>query len=140
MIKYLYGISAGGALFGLYWLIVSLISGWEFAVIQFSAYWYFIVALAAGFGLQIGLYRHLQALIAGRKATGRVVAVSGATSTVAMLSCCAHYLTNVLPVIATAGVISLIGQYQIELFWLGLALNLAGLGYIIRQIIKFRRS
>lgn len=139
MIKYLYGLTAGLILLGVYWLIISLLSGWAFAVEQFSAYWYFIISLASGFGLQIGLYTRLKELIRGRREVGGVVAVSGTTSTVAMLSCCAHYLANILPIIGVTGVISFIGQYQIELFWLGLAFNLAGVVYITKQIIKFRR-
>lgn len=135
-----YGSGAGLFLFGTYWLLVSLISGQEFALTQFKTYWYFIVSLAAGFGLQVGLYSYLKERAAGQKTSGRVVAVSGTTSTATMLACCAHYLANILPVIATTGIISLIGQYQIELFWVGLAFNLAGLAYITRQIIKFRRS
>lgn len=136
----IYGLVSALTLIGLYWILVGLISGQEFAVAQFSAYWYFIIALVVGFGIQIGLYVHLKKLISDEKSSGRVVAVSGATSTVAMLACCAHYLANILPVIAAAGIISLIGQYQIELFWVGLAFNLAGIGYITRQMIKFRHS
>ncbi|MBI4136267.1 MAG: hypothetical protein HY481_01835 [Candidatus Vogelbacteria bacterium] len=135
----IFGLVGTLTLLGLYWIIVGLISGREFAVAQFSSYWYFFISLAVGFGIQIGLYTYLKRLIADEKVSGRIVTVSGTTSTVAMLSCCAHYLVNILPVIATAGVISLIGQYQIELFWIGLAFNLAGIGYITKQIIKFRR-
>jgi len=57
---------------------------------------------------------------------------------VAMLSCCAHYLVNILPIIGAAGIISLIGQYQIQLFWVGLIFNIAGIIYIARKIIIFQ--
>lgn len=136
----IYGLVSALILIGLYWFIVGLISGQEFAVAQFSSYWYFFVGLAVGFGVQIGLYTYLKKLISVEKSSGRVVAVSGATSTVAMLACCAHYLANILPVIAAAGIISLIGQYQIELFWIGLVFNLLGIGYIVNKIRKFSRT
>ncbi|MDP2946382.1 MAG: hypothetical protein Q8N61_02955, partial [bacterium] len=103
-------------------------------------FWYFIVALSLGFGIQIGLYSYLKSVIArvGADSAG-VVAVSGTTSTLAMVSCCAHYLANILPIIAVSGIVSLIGQYQIELFWIGLAFNATGIVYIGRKIIKFEQ-
>ena len=62
------------------------------------------------------------------------------TSTAAMISCCAHYLTNILPVVGAAGAIALVAQYQIELFWFGLASNLAGIAYMGNRVIKFTRA
>ncbi|MFA5799586.1 MAG: hypothetical protein WC840_01340 [Candidatus Peribacteraceae bacterium] len=127
------------ALLAVYFTIVSLISGWSFALSQFSQFWYFILGLAAGFGVQIGLYSYLKDSIRQNVPKG-VVAVSGTTSTVAMISCCAHYLANLLPVIGISGVLAIIGQYQIELFWFGLIANAAGIGYIASRILKFSRS
>ncbi|MEK7208902.1 MAG: hypothetical protein AAB677_01435 [Patescibacteria group bacterium] len=136
----IFGLAGALALLGLYWSIVSLISGPSFALAQFRDYWYFIVGLAAGFGAQVGFYTHLKKLVAAGAAGGRAVVVSGAASTGAMLACCAHYLANFLPALATVGVASFIGQYQVEFFWLGLAANLLGLSYIISQIKKFTSS
>lgn len=127
------------ALLAVYFAIVSLISGWSFALSQFSQFWYFILGLAAGFGVQISLYSYLKDSIRQSAPKG-MVAVTGTTSTVAMISCCAHYLANLLPVIGVSGVIALIGQYQIGLFWFGLIANAAGIGYIASRILKFSRS
>ena len=118
--------------------VVSLISGWSFALSQFYAFWYFIVSLALGFGIQVGLYAYLKRSIQTPAGPDKkILAVSGTTSTAAMISCCAHYLTNILPIIGTAGIIGLIGQYQVEFFWLGLIFNLAGIVYIAGKVIKF---
>ncbi len=122
-----------------YFSVVSLISGWPFALDQFSQFWYFIVSLAIGFGIQIGLYTYLKKAIHLKNASGGILAVSGTISTVAMLSCCAHYLANILPIIGAVGVISLISQYQVGFFWVGLAFNIAGIAYIGRKIIIFHR-
>ena len=127
------------AMLGVYFAIVSFISGWSFAVDQFAQFRYFIVALALGFGIQIGLYAYLRSAIYHNASKG-AVAVSGITSTVAMVSCCAHYLANILPIIGIAGVVSIIGQYQVELFWVGLAANAAGIVYITRQIKKLSQK
>ena len=133
----IYGFTGTTALLVVYFSIVSLISGQPFAVDQFGQFWYFIVSLAVGFGIQIGLYIHLKNTIRQKNGSGGVLAVSGATSTTAMLSCCAHYLANILPLIGVTGIISVIGQYQIQLFWIGLLFNIAGIIYITRRIIIF---
>lgn len=133
------GIVGSAALLAVYFAAVSLISGWPFAIDQFTSFWYFIISLAAGFGIQIGLYSYLKNAVNSRGGHG-VIAVSGTTSTAAMVSCCAHYLANILPIIGATGVIALIGQYQVEIFWFGLAANTLGIGYIINRIIKFSQK
>lgn len=135
----IYGSLAAMILLIIYFSVVSLISGWWFALSQFNRFWYFIVGLAIGFGIQIGLYAYLKTFLRQKNNTGKVLAVSGATSTAAMLSCCAHYLANILPIIGVSGIVGLAGQYQIELFWLGLVLNIFGIIYIVRKIIIVRR-
>jgi Cu+-exporting ATPase len=133
------GALASALLLGAYFVVLTLVSGWEFARTQFAAYWYFVVALAVGFGVQIGLYSYLRRITRHTDASGKVVTVSGATSTGAMISCCAHYLTNVLPVLGATGVVALVAQYQVELFWVGLAFNLAGMFYVGRKAIEASR-
>lgn len=119
--------------------IVSAVSGVQGLRQQWAQYWPYILALAIGFGIQVGLYAHLRHLVSAASSKG-VVAVSGITSTGAMISCCAHYLANVIPFIGAAGVATLIGQYQIELFWVGLASNALGIAYSARNIILFNRN
>ena len=48
------------ALLAVYFTVVSLISGWGFALDQFTAFWYFIISLAVGFGIQVGLFTYLK--------------------------------------------------------------------------------
>lgn len=124
------------ALLVVYFSIVSLISGWPFALSQFSRFWYFIISLAAGFGIQIGLYTYLKNAVRRENASSGILAVSGTTSTAAMISCCAHYFANILPILGVVGFIGLISQYQVEFFWIGLAFNIFGIVYIGRKVIS----
>ena len=135
-----YGLMAGSLLLALYFFILTLVSGWPFAQEQFGDYWYYIISLAVGFGVQIGLYIYLKNAVHQTRGSGKVLAVSGTTSTVAMISCCAHYLVNILPVIGVAGILTVVAQYQIQLFWVGLAFNLGGIIYIADKLIKFKKS
>src|SRR3989338_9488239 len=104
------GCIAAAMLLIIYFGAVSLISGWGFAKDQFSQSWYFIILLASGFGIQFGLYTHLQEMHEQMRFQG-VVAVSGTTSTAAMISCCAHYLTNILPILGVTGLVAFVSQY-----------------------------
>lgn len=137
---FLSGSAATSILLGIYFSVLSMISGWDFAQSQFSRFWYFIVSLAIGFGIQIGLYVYLKNIIHRQNGTGKVLAASGTTSTLSMVSCCAHYLANIFPIIATTGITAIISQYQIGFLWFGLVSNLAGIAYISVIIIKFNKK
>ena len=133
---------ASGLLLGVYFTVLTLVSGWDFAQKQFSDFWYFIVSLAIGFGIQIGLYSHLKYLVkmSNMVIKDKTVVVTGTTSTLSMISCCAHYLANVVPILGIAGALTVIAQYQIKIFWVGLAFNLFGILFINNKIIKFKKS
>ena len=130
------GAAAAALLLALYFVLVGLLSGRDYAIEQFATYWYFLVSLAAGVGVQIGLYTYLKRLVAHPDASKKVVAVSGTTSTAAMVSCCAHYLTNIVPVLGATGLVTFAAQYQVQFFWLGLAFNLAGIAYILPKVMQ----
>jgi len=134
-----YGVLAGSVLLVVYFALLTLVSGWEFTLDQFVQYWYFVVALAAGFGVQIAMYLRLRHVTMHADGSGKIVAVSGGTSTAAMISCCTHYLANVLPVLGATGVVALVAQYQAELFWVGLAFNTAGVAYVGRKLFQATR-
>ncbi|KKQ34236.1 MAG: hypothetical protein US50_C0056G0004 [Candidatus Nomurabacteria bacterium GW2011_GWB1_37_5] len=135
----LYGLLGTVLLLVFYFTVVTFVSGLVFTISQFEMFWYFIASLALGFGIQIGLYVYLKNTI-HQKAGGGAMAVSGTTSTIAMLSCCAHYLANLLPVLGTVGLVTFVAQYQIELFWVGLLFNAGGIVYISSKIIKFKKN
>ena len=126
------------ALLVFYFGVVSLVSGWNFALEQFKDNWGWIAALAVGFGVQIGLFSYLRAF--HRQASGGAVAATGTVSGVAMISCCAHYLVNIVPVIGVSGLATVIGQYQTEIFLIGLLANLAGVGYMVKQFFALKHA
>lgn len=133
-----FGFFASAALLVLYFTVLSLISGWGYTLDQFSQFGYFVVALAVGFGVQIGLYTYLRELV--RYGSGAMLGMTGTASTAAMLSCCTHYLANVLPILGVAGLVTFVAQYQVELFWAGIAFNLAGIAYMLKRVYAFKRA
>lgn len=138
---FLKALIASASLLLLYFFIVSAISGWKFALSQFGSYWYFLISLAIGFGIQVGLYSYLKQLVknSNMAMSGKAVAVTGTTSTLAMISCCAHYLANIVPILGIAGALSVVAAYQVQIFWVGLAFNIFGIAFISNKIIKFKK-
>jgi Cu+-exporting ATPase len=135
-----FGALAAGLLLAVYFGALSALSGWAETVRQFSEFWFYILPLAAGFGVQVALYVQLRQLLQRSKETGAVVAASGTTSTVAMVSCCAHYLANVAPVLGASGLVAFATQFQVEFFWVGLAFNVAGIIYVAKKLLAARRD
>lgn len=135
---YIAGLIAADALLVLFIVLVTSISGWATTKSQFSQYWFYLVPLAVGFGIQVGLYVYLREVVR-RMMSKKVMAVTGGTSTATMVSCCAHYLVNILPILSASGVAAFVGQYQVKLFWVGIAFNLFGITYVARQVIQARR-
>lgn len=134
-----HGLIATIILLAIYVAIVSFVSGWDFMLNQFSRFWYYVLSLAVGFGIQVSLYTYLKNAIK-QNASPHVLAVSGTTSTVAMISCCAHYLVNLLPILGAVGIISIVSQYQVQFFWVGLAFSFAGILYMLNRVIKFSKG
>lgn len=135
-----FGALAFGALLAVYFAALTLVSGWGFTVSQFAEFWYYIVPLAAGFGVQVALYLRLREVVSRAKEAGTVLAASGTTSTAAMVSCCAHYLVNAAPVLGATGLVTFAAQFQVELFWVGLAFNAAGIAYVGNKLLQATRA
>jgi hypothetical protein len=61
------------------------------------------------------------------------VAASTGTSRAATLACCAHHLTDILPVLGLSGAAVFLNLYKRPLLWLGIAMNLVGIGRMLWQ-------
>lgn len=133
-----FGFIASLALLSIYFTLVGLISGLSFAINQFSMYWYFYIGLIVGFGIQVGLYYYFKLIKS--TVSKKVVATSGTTSTLTMISCCSHYFINLLPIIGVSGIATVIAQYQIRLFWVALVINILGIMFMLYQLEKYRKG
>jgi YHS domain-containing protein len=130
------GLLASAIILSFYFGMLILVSGWQFTLAQFAEWWPYILTLAVGFGIQAGLFVYLRRAVKGA-ASAKVIAATGTTSGAAMVSCCSHYLVNLLPVLGATGLVSFVGAYQAELFWFGIASNLAGIAYVGRRAVFF---
>ena len=115
-----------------YLSMITFAQGWAHARAQLLDDRTFIAAIVVGFGTQVGLYTYLRGLHA-RTAVGGVAA-STRTSAAAMLACCAHHLADVLPIVGVAGAAVFLNTYKTLLLWLSIAMNLAGVAYLLWKI------
>ncbi|MBI4498057.1 MAG: heavy-metal-associated domain-containing protein [Chloroflexi bacterium] len=115
---------------------ITLAQGWAHALQQLAEDRWFVGAIVAGFGTQVGLFSYLRGLHAQTTAGG--VAASTGTSTAAMLACCAHHLTEVFAVIGLSGAAVFLNVYKTPLLWLGILMNLVGVLYLLWQIRQQR--
>lgn len=132
------GVAGSAGLLGLYFSIVSIVSGWTFAKVQFFTSWYWIAGMTVGFGVQIALFTYLRALHRERM-SGAVAATSGTVSGLTMVACCAHYLVNIVPIVGISTFAAIVGQYQQELFLVGAIANVAGIAYMSVQLMKVKQ-
>jgi hypothetical protein len=128
------------ALFALYMTIVTLAQGWEHAIELFRQDAWLVVPIMTGFGIQVGLYTHLQGMLRrGSRSSAVMMGAGGGTSTAAMVACCAHHVADLLPLLGLSAAASFLAAYKIPFMLIGLAMNVLGIAIIWRAIRKEQR-
>ena len=131
------GITGGLLLLTVYFGIVSVANSFTHAVEEFGRIWYWIALLTAGFGVQVGLYAYIrQSLKARTRGATAEVATAGGISTGSMIACCAHHVTDVLPILGLGAAAVFLTQYQTPFILLGVFSNLIGITIMLHLIQK----
>ncbi len=101
----------------------------------------FVYLIPLAVGIQMGLFRYHRNLISGHGLSGseKMGMAGSATSSLTMVACCLHHVSDLLP---TVGLIlaasSFLIQHKDAIITIGLLANLAGSAYIARAILKDR--
>jgi hypothetical protein len=135
----LWGVIAGLSLLSIYFLILTVANSFGHAVEQFREMWYWISILVLGFGLQATLYAHIRGVLKARKESGVAtssMAAAGGISTTSMVACCAHHVTDVLPLLGLTAAVVFLGQFQDLFLIIGVMSNLIGITLMLRIIQK----
>lgn len=131
----LIGMAAGILLILFYAGILTLLQGKEHALSQTVSQWYWILALAAGFGVQSGLFSFIRRSLRQRQASAKAgVVASGSVSAGSMVACCAHHLSDILPVIGIYGISAFLIDYQLFFIVIGILANLVGITVMLETI------
>lgn len=131
----LVGTGAAVLLLGVYFGIITLAQGWSHALDQTGRLWYWVAALAGGFGLQAGLLSFIkQGLRQHQMAASSSVGASGVISSGSMAACCAHHLSDILPLLGLSGLAIFLTRYQIFFIVLGVLSNIVGITIMLETI------
>lgn len=103
----------------------------------------FVIPIILGFGTQVGLYTLLKKglyMPVPVPAGGATTAAGGGMSTMAMVACCAHHVTDVLPLVGLTATATFLANWKIPFMVVGLLTNLIGIAIMIRTILKARQQ
>ncbi len=132
-----WGLVGSSGLVVVYVAVLAAANSLEHAGSEMKRLWYWMVPILVGFGTQVGLFIYARsAARAKHGAQAHGVVASGTASTVSMIACCAHHLTEVLPVIGFAGAAAVLSSYQSLFLLAGVLSNLLGLVYVLSFVKK----
>ena len=125
---------------GVYFGILTWAQGWDYASKQFLLNRWYIVPIWVGFGIQAALYSILRFRLFIPTTTtghaGAMMGTSGGTSVTAMVACCLHHVTDVLPILGLSAAATFLTRYQRPFMLAGLGLNMIGI--LVMLIILYR--
>lgn len=126
---------------GLYLGVLSWLEGWPYAVFQFTRDRAYVVPIMLAFGGQAALYSVIRFRLYGPVQNAGVGGVmmgsSGGTSATAMVACCLHHATNVLPILGISAATAFLARYQRPFMQVSLVMNLLG---ILLMLISLQRA
>jgi hypothetical protein len=137
LIAFLFGSSL---IAGIYFGILIWAQGWESAVDIFLPNRLYIVSIWISFGVQAALYSILRFRVfvpaTSSVPTGAMMGTSGGTSVTAMVACCLHHVTDVLPVLGLSAAAIFLTRYQRSFMLASLGVNIIGI--IVMLVVLYR--
>jgi len=125
---------------GIYFGILILAQGRDAALSVFLSNQWYVIPIWITFGIQAALYSILRFRLfiptTSPGHTGALVGTSGGTSVIAMVACCLHHVTDVLPILGLSTAATFLTHYQRPFMLVGLGLNVIGM--IVMLITLYR--
>jgi hypothetical protein len=147
------GLIGAALLTIVYFGIISWAESPKHAVEFFWLDRWIVIPIILGFGVQTALYAILKLRLflpmsnmgpSGPMAlelpASASVGASGTTSTIAMVSCCAHHVTDVLPILGLTAAATFLAKYRLAFMDVGLGTTLLSIGYMLFILIRERRK
>jgi hypothetical protein len=138
------GLAGALLLTGLYFGIVSWAESPQHAAELFWEDRWIVFPIILGFGVQVGLYTILKMRlfvpIVAIGPSGPMMGAGGTTSTIAMVACCAHHVTDVLPILGLTAAATFLAQYRIAFMLVGLGTTVLGIMIMLYILFKERRK
>ena len=134
----LWGTAGGAALLSVYFLVLTWSNSLDHALEELGVIGGWIGLMVAGFAVQTGLFAHIRHSLKARPGgkTAASMAASGGMSTSAMVACCMHHVTDLVPVLGASAAALFLAQYRTVFLAAGVASNLIGTVLMLRVIGK----
>lgn len=140
----IFGLAGSLTLASLYLGLVSWAESFPHAVQYFWQDRWITIPITLGFGIQTSLYvilkKRLFVPVTQTGPSGVLTGTSGATSTMAMVACCAHHVTDVLPILGLTAAATFLAQYRTAFMLIGLGMTIIGISIMVVIILKERRK
>ena len=104
----------------------------------------YVMSIWISFGFQAALYSILRFRLFVPSTpvarTGAVMGTSGGTSVTAMVACCLHHVTDVLPILGVSAAATFLTRYQRHFMLVGLGMNLIGIAIMLIVLYRERNK
>lgn len=138
------GLLGSILLTAIYFGIVSWAESPSHAIQFFWQDRWIVIPIILGFGIQAALYTILKLRlflpVSAIGPSGPMVGASGTTSSIAMVACCAHHITDVLPILGLTAAATFLAKYRLAFMGFGLGSTLLGIGYMLFILFRERRK
>jgi hypothetical protein len=138
------GLAGAGLLTALYFGIVSWAESVQHAADLFWQDRFIVIPIILGFGAQAALYtilkKRLFVPVSASGPSGKLMGTGGTTSTLAMAACCAHHVTDVLPILGLTAAAAFLAEYRVAFMLVGLSTTLLGIGVMLVILFRERRK
>lgn len=102
-----------------------------------------VIPIMIGFGIQAALYSILKLRLfiptGSAGVSGAMMGAGGTSSTVAMVACCAHHITDVLPILGLTAAATFLSAYRLAFMLIGLGMTAMGIGFMLFILMRERR-
>ncbi len=137
------GFGASLALAGIYLGIVAWAESPSHALRLFREDRWIVIPILLGFGVQVGLYMVLKKRLflptVDAGPSGALTGASGGISAGAMVACCAHHVTDVLPLVGLTAAATFLAEYRLAFMIFGLGTTLLGILVMVSILLRQRR-
>jgi hypothetical protein len=128
----------------LYFAIVTWAESFDHAAQLFWEDRAIVLPIILGFGVQLGLYTVLKKRLFGpiheTGPSGAITGASGGISAAAMVACCAHHVTDLLPLVGLTAAATFLAEYRVAFMLIGLGTTVAGIGVMLWILLRERRK
>lgn len=139
----MYGLIGMLGLTAIYFGIVSIAESPSHAIDLFREDRWIVIPIISGFGVQVALYvilkKRLFIPVANVGPSGALTGAGGGVSATAMVACCAHHVTDVLPLVGLTAAATFLAEYRLAFMVIGLGTTILGILFMLGILYRERR-